>query len=128
MSFDLSKIILDRSKQTDTPSLKILKILIGRKTEWTDRIRQRLTIFLRKNTIFEKKNDLTQSFEIYEQKCMSMRWYDFQIKNIKPKIPKNKISCNLHQIQAHPFVFSLGFNGSNWTDYQGVDKSSPWKP
>ena len=100
-SFDRSKIILDWSKQTETPSLQILKISIGRKTEWIDRIRQRLTIFLRKNTIFEKQNDLTQSFEIYEQKCMSMRWYDFQIKNIKPKIPKNKISCNLHKFSSN---------------------------
>ena len=64
MSFDRSKIILDWSKQTETPSLQILKILIGRKTEWTDRIRQRLTIFFRKNTIFEKQHDLTQSIEI----------------------------------------------------------------
>ena len=41
-----------------------LKISIGWKTEWTDRIRQRLTIFFRKNTIFEKQHDLTQSIEI----------------------------------------------------------------
>ena len=100
-SFDRSKIILDRLKQIETPSLQILKISIGWKTEWTDRIRQRLTIFLRKNTIFEKQKDLTQSFEIYEKKCMSMRWYDFQIKNIKPKIPKNKISCNLHKFSSN---------------------------
>ena len=54
-----------RSVETDRDSLsQILKISIGRKTEWTDRIRQRLTIFLRKNTIFEKQNDLTQSIEI----------------------------------------------------------------
>ena len=32
------------------------------------------------------------------------------------------------QIQAHPLVFSLSFNGSNRVDHQGVDKSSPWKP
>ena len=48
----------------------------------------------------------------------------------------NTITCNLrihgfflswihHQIQAHPLVFSLSFNGSNRVDYQGVDKSSP---
>ena len=93
-SFDRSKISLDRSKQTEAPSLKnfkILKISIGRKTEWTDRIRQRLTKFFRKNTIFEKQIDLTQSIEIQEQKCMSMRWYDFPNKNFKPDIPKNKI-------------------------------------
>ena len=54
-----------RSVETDSDSLsQILKISIGRKTEWTDRIRQRLTIFLRKNTIFEKQNDLIQSIEI----------------------------------------------------------------
>ena len=54
-----------RSVDTDRDSLsQILKISIGRKTEWTDWIRQRLTIFLRKNTIFEKQNDLTQSIEI----------------------------------------------------------------
>ena len=28
---------------------------------------------MRKNTIFEKQNDLTQSVEIYEQKCMKSR-------------------------------------------------------
>ena len=67
MSFDRSKISLDRSKQTEAPSLKkfkILKISIGRKTEWTDRNRQRLTIFFKKNTIFEKQVDLTQSIKI----------------------------------------------------------------
>ena len=32
---------------------------------------------------------------------MSMRWYDFQINNIKPKIPKNKISCNLHKFSSN---------------------------
>ena len=54
-----------RSVEIDRDSLsQILKISIGRKIEWTDRIRQRLTIFLRKNTIFEKQNDLTQSIEI----------------------------------------------------------------
>ena len=54
-----------RSVETDRDSLsQILKISIGRKTEWTDRIWQRLTIFLRKNTIFEKQVDLTQSIEI----------------------------------------------------------------
>ena len=54
-----------RPVETDRDTLsQILKILIGRKTEWTNRIRQRLTIFLRKNTIFEKQNDLTQSIEI----------------------------------------------------------------
>ena len=26
-----------------------------------------------------------------------------------------------HQIQAHPLVFSLNFNGSNWNDHQGVE-------
>ena len=30
-----------------------------------------------------------------------------------------------HQIQAHPLVFSLNFNGCNRVDHQGVDKSSP---
>ena len=54
-----------QSVETDRDSLsQILKISIGQKTEWTNRIRQRLTIFLRKNTIFEKKNDLAQSIEI----------------------------------------------------------------
>ena len=57
-----------RPVETDRDSLsqilKILKISIGRKTKWTDQIRQRLTIFLRKNTIFEKQVDLTQSIEI----------------------------------------------------------------
>ena len=36
-------------------------------------------------------------------------------------------TCKLriHQIQAHPLVFSLSFNGSNWNDHQDVEKSSP---
>ena len=38
------------------------------------------------------------------------------------------LSWILHQIQAHPLVFSLNFIGSNWIDHQGVDKSFPWKP
>ena len=38
------------------------------------------------------------------------------------------LSWILHQIQAHPLVFSLSFNGSNWNDHQGVEKPSPWKP
>ena len=32
------------------------------------------------------------------------------------------LSWILHQIQAHPLVFSLNFNGSNWNDHQGVKK------
>ena len=44
MSFDRSKIILDWSKQTETPSLQILKILIGRKSASTGRNRQRLPL------------------------------------------------------------------------------------
>ena len=35
------------------------------------------------------------------------------------------LSWILHQIQAHPLVFSLIFNGNNWNDHQGVEKSSP---
>ena len=35
------------------------------------------------------------------------------------------LSWILHQIQAHPLVFSLSFSGSNWNDHQGVEKSSP---
>ena len=35
------------------------------------------------------------------------------------------LSWILHQIQAHPLVFSLNFNCSNWNDHQGVEKSSP---
>ena len=31
------------------------------------------------------------------------------------------LSWILHQIQAHPLVFSLCFNGSNWIDHQGVE-------
>ena len=31
------------------------------------------------------------------------------------------LSWILHQIQAHPLVFSLSFNGSNWNDPQGVE-------
>ena len=38
------------------------------------------------------------------------------------------LSWILHQIQAHPLVFSLNFNGNNWNDHQGVEKSSSWKP
>ena len=32
------------------------------------------------------------------------------------------LSWILHQIQAHPLVFSLSFNDSNWNDHQGVEK------
>ena len=32
-----------------------------------------------------------------------------------------------HQIQAHPLVFSLSFNGSNQVDHQGVDNISSLK-
>ena len=56
--------LIETDKDSLSQILKILKISIGRKTEWTDRIRQRLTKFLRKNTIFEKQVDLTQSIEI----------------------------------------------------------------
>ena len=31
------------------------------------------------------------------------------------------LSWILHQIQAHPLVFSLNFNDSNWNDHQGVE-------
>ena len=31
------------------------------------------------------------------------------------------LSWILHQIQVHPLVFSLSFNGSNWIDHQGVE-------
>ena len=31
------------------------------------------------------------------------------------------LSWILHQIQAHPLMFSLSFNDSNWIDYQGVE-------
>ena len=31
------------------------------------------------------------------------------------------LSWILHQIQAHPLVFSLNFNGSNWNDHQGIE-------
>ena len=37
------------------------------------------------------------------------------------------LSWILHQIQAHPLVYSLSFNGSNWNDHQSVENSSPWK-
>ena len=31
------------------------------------------------------------------------------------------LSWICHQIQAHPLVFSLSFNGSNWNDHPGVE-------
>ena len=31
------------------------------------------------------------------------------------------LSWILHQIQAHPLVFSLNFNGSNWNNHQGIE-------
>ena len=31
------------------------------------------------------------------------------------------LSWILHQIQAHPLVFSLSFNDNNWNDHQGVE-------
>ena len=46
----------------------------------------------------------------------------------KLQIHRLLLSWILHQIQAHPLVFSLSFNDSNWNDYQGVENSSPWKP
>ena len=39
----------------------------------------------------------------------------------KLQIHRLLLSWILHQIQAHPLVFSLRFNGSNWNDYQGVE-------
>ena len=33
------------------------------------------------------------------------------------------LSWIIHQIQAHPLVFSLNFNGSNLNDHQGVENS-----
>ena len=39
----------------------------------------------------------------------------------KLRIHELLLSWNLHQIQAHPLVFSLNFNGSNWNDHQGVE-------
>ena len=39
----------------------------------------------------------------------------------KLRIHKLLLSWILHQIQAHPLVFSLIFNGSNWNDHQGVE-------
>ena len=46
----------------------------------------------------------------------------------KLRIHRLLLSWILHQIQAHPFVFYLNFNGSNWNNHQGVEKSSPSKP
>ena len=43
----------------------------------------------------------------------------------KLRIHRLLLSWILHQIQAHPLVFSLSFNGSNWNDHQGVEKFSP---
>ena len=31
------------------------------------------------------------------------------------------LSWIFHQIQVHPLVFSLNFNGSNWNDHQSVE-------
>ena len=42
----------------------------------------------------------------------------------KLRIHELLLSWILHQIQAHPLVFSLNFNGNNWNDHQGVEKSS----
>ena len=39
----------------------------------------------------------------------------------KLRIHKLLLFWILHQIQAHPLVFSLNFNGSNWIDHQGVE-------
>ena len=39
----------------------------------------------------------------------------------KLRIHRLLLSWILHQIQAHPLVFSLSFNGSNWIDHQGVE-------
>ena len=37
------------------------------------------------------------------------------------------LSWILHQIQAHPLVFSLSFNSSNWNNHQGVENFFPLK-
>ena len=39
----------------------------------------------------------------------------------KLRIHRLLLSWILHQIQAHPLVFSLSINGSNWNDHQGVE-------
>ena len=39
----------------------------------------------------------------------------------KLRIHRLLLSWIFHQIQAHPLVFSLSFNGSNWNNYQGVE-------
>ena len=39
----------------------------------------------------------------------------------KLRIHRLLLSWTLHQIQAHPLVFSLSFNGSNWNDHQSVE-------
>ena len=44
--------------------LKILKFSIGRKTEWTDQIMQRLTIFEEKHNFLKRHLESTQSIEI----------------------------------------------------------------
>ena len=43
----------------------------------------------------------------------------------KLRIHELLLSWILHQTQAHPLVFSLTFDCSNWNDQQGVEKSSP---
>ena len=43
----------------------------------------------------------------------------------KLRIHELLLSWILHQIQAHLLMFSLNFNGSNWNNHQGVEKSSP---
>ena len=45
----------------------------------------------------------------------------------KLRIHRLLLSWILHQIQAHPLVFSLSFNGSNWIDHQGVNNISSLK-
>ena len=39
----------------------------------------------------------------------------------KLRIHRLLLSLIVHQIQAHPLMFSLNFNGSNWNDHRGVE-------
>ena len=50
-------------------------------------------------------------------------WHD----HVQAPNPRTSSFLDSHQLQAHPLVYSLSFNGSNWIDHQGVENISSMK-
>ena len=61
----------------------------------------------------------------YKPPCLTFYYYPpvelTDTTTCKLRIHGLLLSWILHQIQVHPLVFSLSFNGSNWNDHQGVE-------